>query len=228
MEPIAPTINPTPSNDMNKKQNSNDKKWVIATISISVVAVLGIGFGIFQMSENGKRDDEISALKDEVEVLKQQSQQANDGGNVADKNEGSTHIQKYLEPEGWDVRFAYPKGVTDVEYSMNENFDGTLYIDSITKDGKVYNVDVCGGKEAYGQYPFFLGTVQRWNPDGQHESWNTSPADFDGEILALTNNGLEYYVNSHYGNGCEIGETTADYVEALRISKELLGGIEAR
>ena len=46
--------------------------------------------------------------------------------------------------------------------------------------------------------------------------------------LALTNGGYEYYVNTHYGNGCESGAKTPDYVEALSISKAIMDGIEAK
>ena len=188
-----------------------------------------------------KNNDEISNLKSEISSLKEPQQQkqtvekiqSGDTTVVTDSvdtnaNPTAATTKKYLEPEGWNVRFVYPDGVTDIQYGTNDNYDGALYIYSITKDGKTYDVNICGGKEAYKQYPFFLGNIDRWNPSGSHESWEKSPSAYSGMNLALTNGGYEYYVNTYYGNGCETGENTPEYVEALRISKSLMDGIEAK
>ena len=237
MEQDINTATPTVPVADNKQKSGNGLK--IATVIACVMAACGIGFSVFQTIENNKKNEEINALKTEISSLKEQQQIAekvqsgsttiiSDSISDTDTNNTSSSAKKYLEPEGWNVRFAYPDGVTDIQYGTNDNYDGALYIYSITKNGKTYNVDICGGEDAYKQYPFFLGNVNRWNPNSSHESWEKSPAVYDGMTLSLTNGDYEYYVNTDYGNGCESGENTPDYIEALNISKTLIDGIEAK
>ncbi len=238
MEQNVNTVTPTMPVANNKQKSGNGLK--IATVIACVMAACGIGFSVFQTIENNKKNEEINTLKTEISSLKEQQNQTTekvqsgsttivtDSISDADTNNASSSVKKYLEPEGWNVRFAYPDGVTDIQYGTNDNYDGALYIYSITKNGKTYDVNICGGKDAYEQYPFFLGNVDRWNPNGSHESWEKSPAAYNGMTLSLTNGDYQYYVNTHYGNGCESGENTPDYVEALSISKALMDGIEAK
>lgn len=236
MEQNTP-ITVTPPSVAVKAPDSN-MKWKIITAVMAVIAVCGVGFGIFQVVEASKNSEEIDNLKSEVVSLKeQQAQNTNKTQSGAttiftesinNANSGSIAAKKYLEPEGWNVRFAYPDGVTDVQYGMNDNYDGALYIYSITKNGKTYDINMCGGRDAYQQYPFFLGLVSRWNPSGSHESWESSPATYDSSKLALTNGGYDYYIDMYYGNGCETGDNNPDYLEALRISKSLLDSVEIK
>lgn len=222
--PVGPIVE-------NKQKNGNGLK--IATVIACVIAVCGIGFSIFQIMENNTLKTEISSLKEQLNQITEKVQSGSttivsDSISDTGTNNASSSAKKYLEPDGWNVRFAYPDGVTDIQYGTNDNYDGSLYIYSITKNGKTYDVNICGGKDAYKQYPFFLGNVDRWDPNGSHESWEKSPAAYDDMTLSLTDGNYEYYVNTHYGNGCESGENTPDYVEALSISKALMDGIETK
>ena len=47
------------------KQN-NGKGWKIATIITSVAAVCGIGFGVYELTQNSAKDEQISDLKVQV------------------------------------------------------------------------------------------------------------------------------------------------------------------
>lgn len=227
--PVAPVVD-------NKQKSGNGLK--ITAVIACIVVFCGIGFGVFQTIENNRKNEEIDTLKTEISSLKEQQQNqtaekvqsgsttiVSDTISNTDTNDTSSSAKKYLEPGRWNVRFAYPDGVTDIQYSAS---DRALYVFSITKNGKTYDVNICGGKNAYKHYPFFLGQVDRWNPNGSHESWEKSPAVYNGMVLSLTNGDYEYYINTHYGNGCESGDDTPDYVEALSITKALMDGIEAK
>lgn len=62
MEPNAPVA--TPLSDNNKQGNGKGLK--IATIVASVVAVCGIGFGIYGMVQSSQKDNQISDLKVQI------------------------------------------------------------------------------------------------------------------------------------------------------------------
>lgn len=222
--------------------------FMILTAVFGGLFILTLIFGIFQLVENAKLKDENGKLKTEVATLEEASSDVSKRvlkGNstkksvefseegVATTESGTANVvdsKKYLEPKDWDVRFAYPEGVTDIAYALStDNFDGAMYITGIAKGGKVYDVNICGGKAAYEQYPFFLGEVDRWNPTGTHEEWNaSSPSTYDGMKRILKTGGIEYYVNTYYGNGCETGDETPDYVEATKLAKEILESIEKK
>ena len=219
--------------------------FLITTIVAAVLMVVGFVFGFMQLAENNKLKDEVSQLKTQVSVLEEsnsgivkkvlkgspsaQNVELDEKG-VASQDTGTVTVidsAKYLEPEGWAVRFKYPEGVTDIAYATSSSYDGSIYITGIAKDGKVYDVNICGGKEKYNQYPFFLGSAYKWNPTGTHEEWETSPATYDGvkKIAKVGTN--EYYVDTAYGSGCETGDN-ADYQEATRLAKELFDGFEKK
>ena len=52
---------------INNNNSSDGKGWKIATIVASVVAVCGIGFGVYGMLRNPQKDNQISDLKVQVE-----------------------------------------------------------------------------------------------------------------------------------------------------------------
>ena len=57
---VAPVIN-------NNGKSSNEKKWKIATVIASIVAICGIGFGVYGMIQSLQKDSQISDLKVQVE-----------------------------------------------------------------------------------------------------------------------------------------------------------------
>ena len=219
--------------------------FLITTIVATVLMIGGVAFGIAQISEKNKLKDEISDLKTQIAVLEEsnsgvvkkvlkgspsaQNVELDEKG-LASQDTGTVTVidsTKYLEPEGWSVRFKYPEGVTEIAYATSSSYDGSIYITGIAKDGKVYDVNICGGKEKYNQYPFFLGSAYKWNPNGTHEEWETSPATYDGVKRIAKVGTNEYYVDTAYGSGCEIGEN-ADYTEATKLAKELFDSFEKK
>lgn len=233
--PIPPTVK--------KKVNI----FMITTIFAGAMAVLFLILMIVQISENSKLKDEISKLNTDVAKLEEENsgvdkkvlKSATTNKQVDFQQEGVATAAtgevtvvdsvKYLEPKDWNVKFTYPAGVTDIAYATNnDNFDGSLYITGIAKGSKVYDVNICGGKEKYEQYPFYLGEMNRWDPVGEHEEWETSPSSYEGMKRLLKTGGIEYYVNTYYGNGCEAGDETPDYVEATKLAKEILESIQTK
>ena len=231
--------------DLGVRKKSNG--LLISTIALAATTVIGFSFGTFELITKNQLKAENSTLKNDIEALKS----ATDGiekrvlkGNAtkktveieakglateADGTVSTIDSKKYLEPKDWNIKFAYPDGVTDIAYGVSsDNFDGALYITGIAKNGRVYDVNICGGQAAYEQYPFFLGEVDRWNPSGEHEEWQTSPSVYEGMKKLLKNGSYEYYVNTYYGNGCETGENNPDYIEALKLAKEILESAEKK
>ena len=128
--------------------------------------------------------------------------------------------KKYLEPQGWDVRFAYPEGVTDAQYDVQDaNWDGVLYVSEITKDGKTYDASLFGGKDSYRHYLFFLGAVARLSTASSLSRWVASAP------LLFEKNNYKYYRDGD--NGYETSDTD-EYKEACRIVEALLKNIEAK
>ena len=227
---------PLPANS-----SQENKKWKVATIVAAVVAVLGIGLNIFQAINGQQDDNKIASLSSEIgslqEQLNQKTSDSMQGSEMSDDTQhtsiessnGGSNVddissRKYLEPEGWNARFAYPNGVTNVEYHVQDDlWDGELVIDGVTKDGKTYDADLFGGKESYRHYPFFFAQVARWNDVNPRNSWSGSIVNMD---LIFTNGDYKYYVWDK-GNGYETGDAAA-YNEACQIVRELLRNIEAR
>lgn len=233
------------NNDLGIRKKVNGV--MIGLIGASAAAVLFLVLFIVQIAQNNGLKDELSRLKTDLAKYEEQNSaiekktiQATgtkrsieiDAQGLATEDSGTAAVvdsKKYLEPKGWEIKFEYPEGVTDIAFGeSNEVFDGAIYITGIAKDGKVYDVNICGGKDAYEQYPFFLGEVQRWNPSGAHEDWQKSPAVYEGIKRYLKTTDYEYYVNTNYGNGCVLGDQTEDYKEAIKIAKQIIESIQSK
>lgn len=229
-----------------KKIHKNDGTvLIIAIIICTIVAVGGAIVALFigekmKAEEREKRSSEV-VVENEGELTKKKygktkvqtevkTEDEVDASTAEKDTETSEKDKaKYLTPEGWGVKFKYPEGVVDVKYDLQQaNYDGQLQILSIVTKEKIYDVNICGGKEAYKHYPFFLGSVSRWNPKEKHEEWEVSPLSA-GAILSLKVEGIEYFVNPNYGNGCEIGgQNHPAYVEAIELSKKLIDSMEKK
>ncbi len=233
------------NNDLGIRKKVNGV--MIGLIGASAAAALFLVLFIVQITQNNGLKDELSRLKTDLakyeeqnSVVEKKTIQATgtkrsieiDAQGLATEDSGTAMVvdsKKYLEPKGWEIKFEYPEGVTDIAFGeSSEVFDGAIYITGIAKDGKVYDVNICGGKDAYEQYPFFLGEVQRWNPSGAHEDWQKSPAVYEGIKRYLKTTEYEYYVNTNYGNGCVLGDQTEDYKEAVKIAKQIIESIQSK
>lgn len=127
MEPNAPVA--TPLSDNNKQGDGKGLK--IATIVASVVAVCGIGFGVYGAVElNGKANtindykNQVSALQNQVSNL--QAQLASDMENDVAISEEDTNTCKivdgylYIEEWGYKIKIPTDTSILRCEY-LGEN-----------------------------------------------------------------------------------------------------------
>lgn len=229
MQQDTPIILPSVNADGLKTQDTNMPK--IIAIVTSAVAICGIGFGIYEIVQNNNANARISDLESEITSLRKQleektptSPEDNSASSGSNSNQSKPNhavvTKKYLEPQGRDVRFAYPEGVTDVQYDVQDaNWDGVLYVSGITKDGKTYDVNLFGGKDNYKHYPFSLGAVARLSTTSSPSGWVANAP------LLFENNNYKYYKDG--GNGYETGDA-AEYEEACRIVEVLFNNIETK
>ncbi len=222
------------SNTSSSQTNKKQRYFIVIIIALMLLLCVGIGFSIFQTLKYAEANDKVTELEKKITLLQEQlkKEQAEtptdkepvDDTDQKDDTNQDVAVKQYLEPEDWNVRFAYPDGVTEVLYHVQDTpWNGALYIDSITKNGKTYNVDMFGGKDSYKSYSFFFGEVARWKKTNPHDQWTGSIVDMK---LGLTNGEYEYYTWDK-GNGYESG-SAADYEEACGIVSELFNNIEAK
>ena len=248
-EPIieAPVAEPVMQPSFESAGGENPKKktgLIIAIVAVVVVLIIGGFVALFLIEKAKAEENERRAaavtVDDDVELgkrgYKSTKKKENSTESEEDEEEESEEEEKdqtadetkYLEPAGWAVKFKYPDGVTDIKYEIQDvNYDGEIFITSVVTAGKIYDINICGGKVLYEQYPFFLGQVSRWNPNASHEDWQTSPVSM-GLTLAFKEAGIEYFVDSNNGNGCATGDENPDYIEAVRLAKALIGNIEKK
>ncbi len=245
-EPIieAPVAEPASQPSFEPAGGEGAKKktgLIIAIIAVIVVLVIGGFVALFliekaKAEENERRaaavtvDDDIELSKKGFKSEKKKNtENTNEEDDTEEEDEEKPADEtKYLEPAGWAVRFKYPEGVTDVKYDMQDiNYDSEMYITGIVTENKIYDVNLCGGKVQYNQYPFIIGQVVVWNPNAAHEDWQSSPVSM-GLTLAFKEGGIEYFVDSGDGNGCATNPESADYAEAVRLTKLLIDSIEKK
>ena len=247
-EPIieAPVAEPVMQPSFESAGGENPKKktgLIIAIVAVVVVLIIGGFVALFLIEKAKAEENERRAaavtVDDDVELGKRgyKSTKKKENSTESEEDEEESEEEekdqtadetKYLEPAGWAVKFKYPDGVTDIKYEIQDvNYDGEIFITSVVTAGKIYDINICGGKVLYEQYPFFLGQVSRWNPNASHEDWQTSPVSM-GLTLAFKEAGIEYFVDSNNGNGCATGDENPDYIEAVRLAKALIGNIEKK
>ena len=120
--PITPVID-------NKQKNGNGLK--IATAIACVVAVCGIGFGVYEMMQSAQKDSQISDLKVQIKegdgtITTIQTPEiettTNDGttviitDDIASEKVDST---KYLYVGAWGIKIAIPDSLKTVNYTYS-------------------------------------------------------------------------------------------------------------
>ena len=120
--PITPVID-------NKQKNGNGLK--IATAIACVVAVCGIGFGVYEMMQSAQKDSQISDLKVQIKegdgtITTIQTPEiettTNDGttviitDDIASEKVDST---KYLYVDAWGIKIAIPDSLKTVNYTYS-------------------------------------------------------------------------------------------------------------
>lgn len=129
-------------------KTSNNKLWSII-IALGVIAVIGIGFGIFGMLQyaNSKTATAVITGKNDVDISDNDQQiQTQDGDGVGDDtlSDSSIEIAKgsvtesgpyiadgyFLVPK-WGVKFKVPSDVADFGYAVTTESQGDTYSDYV-------------------------------------------------------------------------------------------------
>lgn len=125
--PVAPVVD-------NKQQSGNGLK--IATVITCVVAVCGIGFGVYGMMQSMQKDSQISNLKSQISTLNDKlslmESATNDTSVVSDDSKDYIYVGewnfKIKKPENWRdlvqkyvYHNDYPHAVDTFEIIENES-----------------------------------------------------------------------------------------------------------
>ena len=98
---------PIPAPVVESNKQSDGKGWKIATTIVSIVAICGIGFGVYGMLQSSDKDNQISNLKAQINNTAStddtdQPTKNNSFGLFSNNNDGdiSFNLNGYQEPVG--------------------------------------------------------------------------------------------------------------------------------
>ena len=113
---------------MDSGKQKDGKGWKIATAIASVVAVCGIGFGVYGMLQSSQKDNQISDLKVQVEdsngkitTLETEKIETTDENGTTVTIVDSPHLSAdelyhYIYIAQWDVKIALPTSLGGFSY----------------------------------------------------------------------------------------------------------------
>lgn len=130
---------------MDSGKQNNGKGWKIATVIASVVAVCGIGFGIYGMIQNSQKDNQISDLKVQIKeadgtvttIEAPEIKTTTDDGTTVTitdtaKVSGGPYIKNgYFYVPKWGVKFKLSDNLTNYGYAVDQDSQGDSYGDYV-------------------------------------------------------------------------------------------------
>ena len=193
----------------------------LAAVTGLAVALAAVGwcFGIVKMNEVKNRDTRISELEE------MNSQLALELEGLETSTEA---YADYLKTSNWEVMFPYADGVSTAKTETTSEFDGALYITSVTENGAKLDVNDCGGSEKYTEKKFFLGKVVRWNASASHAEGTVSPEKDGSYSKIFKTSKYDYYIYYEGGSGCEAGEDTANYKRGVELARQMIQNIRIK
>lgn len=137
--PENPQPKPTPQPSATAK--TSHKTLILLVGIMSVVAVLGVAFGVWQLIENSQAHQRITALEAEVEEKKQlitkygamlgldasQNNKPGNSSNSENKNPSTDSepnliaSKDYIYVGEWGIKFKIPEGLKNVSYVFNND-----------------------------------------------------------------------------------------------------------
>ena len=115
--------NETPTTPVveNKQKSGNGLK--IATAIACIVAVCGIGFGVFGMMQNTEKDSQISDLKNQVATLNNKIVSIENDNDTSEKptdnpSSATGNSKDYVYISEWGIKIKIPEGLGYVDYSF--------------------------------------------------------------------------------------------------------------
>ncbi|MBQ8156300.1 hypothetical protein IJ101_00740 [Candidatus Saccharibacteria bacterium] len=114
---------------MDSGKQNDGKGWKIATVIASVVAVCGIGFGVYGMMQSSQKDNQISDLKVQVEdsngkitTLETEKIETTDGDGttvtIADSTVKNENPEDYIYVGEWDVKIKISDNLSNISYEF--------------------------------------------------------------------------------------------------------------
>lgn len=95
----------------------------IATAIACIVAVCGIGFGVYGMAQISNKDSQISDLKNQINILSLES----DNNNAMDEIAGNSNTtvdndsKDYIYIGEWGIKIKIPDGLKYIDYSFENS-----------------------------------------------------------------------------------------------------------
>ena len=109
----------------NKQKGENGLK--IATAIACIVAICGIGFGVYGILQNSQKDNQISELNSEITQLKQSiGKLENTIENASVNNNTSGNSKTNIIIDDWKLNVKIPESISVVSYTLDN--DGWLSI----------------------------------------------------------------------------------------------------
>lgn len=126
-----------------KKKGGNGLK--IATVVACVVAVCGIGFGVYGMMQSAQKDSQISDLKVQIKeddetvttIETPEIETTTDGGTIVTIKDtatisGGPYIENgYFYVPKWGVKFKLSDNLTNYGYAIDQDSQGDSYGDYV-------------------------------------------------------------------------------------------------
>ena len=110
----------------NKQKSGNGLK--IATVIACVVAVCGIGFGVYGMMQSSQKDNQISDLKNEINILNDKLSLEDDNNDVIDEiiddpSVANNNSKDYVYIGEWGLKLKLPEGLHEVSYKIQNTHE---------------------------------------------------------------------------------------------------------
>ena len=196
---------------MDSGKQKDGKGWKIATAIVSIVAVCGIGFGVYSMIQSLQKDNQISDLRAQV------SGQVVDNNGMAGVEGNPTNQRKedylYLDEFGIKIKvsddtlitsyayssgyygdlgtyeiWAIPKDQNGLNYSLNTTRDWAVRMSRYSKAD--YDCQVSCGKEIFSNDEYIFTINPR----------NSTISNYDGTIDEELNTAISDFVYNQYSN----------------------------
>lgn len=110
----------TPAIDNSKQNGGNGLK--IATAIASIVAVCGIGFGVYGIMQSSQKDSQISTLNSEITGLKQSVEELEN--TITDMNTNNTTPETNdsdIVINDWKLKIKIPESISIVSYTLDND-----------------------------------------------------------------------------------------------------------
>ena len=107
---------------MDSGKQKDGKEWKITTIIASIVAVCGIGFGVYGVMQISQKDNQISTLNSEITTLKQSVEELektitgiNTNNTAPETNDSGIVIND------WKLKIKIPESISIVSYTLDND-----------------------------------------------------------------------------------------------------------